>query len=135
MIVCPSCYHLGHIRLVEPAARSAGRTARARNTERGAGAERLTAADGLGQGSVIPSHDSSRTSRLRPVWRKLPSFRGKSRCARGLADVYQRFFGPASTVGSQKEWTAPPEHHHLPFRSRVAKPRSISRARTAALAC
>src|ERR1700730_4653571 len=39
--------------------------------------ERLTAADGVGQGSVIPSHDPSRISRLRPVWRKLRSLRGK----------------------------------------------------------
>src|SRR3984893_4484036 len=38
--------------------------------------ERLTAADGVGQGSVIPSHDPSRISRLRPVWRKLASLRG-----------------------------------------------------------
>jgi hypothetical protein len=48
---------------------------------------------GGGQGSVIPSHDPSRTSRLRPVWRKLPSLRSKSRRARGLADFHQRFFG------------------------------------------
>src|ERR1700737_3479155 len=54
--------------------------------------ERLTAADGVGQGSVIPSHDPSRISRLRPVWRKLPSLRGKSPRVRGFADFYQRFF-------------------------------------------
>src|SRR6476660_10397100 len=54
--------------------------------------ERLTAADGVGQGSVIPSHDPGRISRLRPVWRKLPSLRGKSPRVRGFADFYQRFF-------------------------------------------
>jgi len=54
--------------------------------------ERLTAADGVGQGSVIPSHDPSRISRLRPVWRKLSSLRGKSPRVRGFADFYQRFF-------------------------------------------
>ena len=74
MIVCPSCYHLGHIRLVEPAARSAGRTARARNTERGAGAERLTAADGLGQGSVIPSHELEPNIQIATRLAKTPLF-------------------------------------------------------------
>ena len=51
---------------------------------------RLT--DGVGQESVIPSHDPSRISRLRPVWRKLPSLRGSSPRVRGFADFYQRFF-------------------------------------------
>ena len=42
---------------------------------------------------MIPSHDPSRISRLRPIWRKLPSLRGKSPRVRGFADFYQRFFG------------------------------------------
>ena len=33
-----------------------------------------------------------RISRLRPVWRKLPSLRGKISRVRGFADFYQRFF-------------------------------------------
>src|SRR3984893_3753182 len=68
--------------------------------------QRLTAADGVGQGSVIPSHDPSRISRLRPVWRKLPSLRGKSPRVRGFADFYQRFLretqAPIKTEAAQE---------------------------------
>ena len=42
---------------------------------------------------MIPSHDPSRISRLRPVWRKLPSLRGKSPRVRGSPIFTSDFFG------------------------------------------
>jgi hypothetical protein len=65
---------------------------------------------------VIPSHDPSRISRLRPVWRKLPSLRGKSPRVRGFADFYQRFFGETPLEGGSVLIAA----------GRVAKPRSTT---------
>jgi hypothetical protein len=58
---------------------------------------------------VIPSHDPSRISRLRPVWRKLPSLRGKSPRVRGFADFYQRFFGetPSQRTLAAMSWRRP----------------------------
>ena len=44
------------------------------------------------------SQDPSRISRLRPVWRKLPSLRGKSPRVRGFAAFYQRFFGETAST-------------------------------------
>jgi hypothetical protein len=52
---------------------------------------------------VIPSHDPGRISRLRPVWRKLPSVRGKSLRERGRADFHQRFFGETPSQNTSQE--------------------------------
>ena len=49
--------------------------------------------------------DPSRISRLRPVWRKLPSLRGKSPRVRGFADFCQRFFGETPSQKDPRYWS------------------------------